>query len=121
MNESQIGKDLQETETTDKTEQIKRYKSIKTKSYVNRNFNDPNSLDLNSMNHEQLLIEATRLQSHVTQLKNLLEKATKNETIAQTATTSDSSDKKKKYKERPFNFDNYNKRHVFVKFAYLGW
>ena len=31
------------------------------------------------------------------------------------------SKKKKKYKERPFNFGSYNKRHVFLKFAYLGW
>jgi hypothetical protein len=58
--------------------------------------------------------------SHVIQLKNLLEKSNKSnqEDESQNETI---SKKKKKYKERPFDFGNYNKRHVFLKFAYLGW
>jgi phage tail sheath gpL-like len=44
---------------------VKKYKSIKTKSFVNRNSNDPNAVDFSSMSHEQLIIEATRLQRFV--------------------------------------------------------
>ena len=105
-------------ELEQESSEVKRYKSVKTKSYVNRNFNDPNSLDFNSMNREQLMVEASRLQNHVTQLKNLLDKS--NKTPIDSTEDKDNK-KKKKYKERPFNFDTYNKRHVFLKFAYLGW
>ena len=122
---------VEEQSTAGNSEPIKRYKSVKTKSFVNRNYNDPNGLDFSSMSREQLVVEASRLQSHVTQLKNLLEKASKQADSTTRATdvdvNQDAADaainkkKKKVYKERPFNFDNYNKRHVFLKFAYLGW
>ena len=91
-----------------------KFKSKKTKSFVNKNATNPNTTDYKSLTHEQLVIEATRLQQHVTQLKNLLTKAN--------AANDDLSNKKKKvFKERPFNFDNYNKRHVLLRFLYLGW
>jgi len=44
---------------------VKKYKSIKTKSFVNRNSNDPNAVDFSSMSNEQLIVEATRLQRFV--------------------------------------------------------
>jgi hypothetical protein len=101
------------TDAADKSLPIK-FKSKKTKSFVNKNATNPNTTDYKSLTHEQLVIEATRLQQHVTQLKNLLTKAN--------AANDDLSNKKKKvFKERPFNFDNYNKRHVLLKFLYLGW
>ena len=91
-----------------------KFKSKKTKSFVNKNATNPNTTDYKSLTHEQLVIEATRLQQHVTQLKNLLTKAN--------AANDELSNKKKKvFKERPFNFDNYNKRHVLLRFLYLGW
>jgi hypothetical protein len=69
-------------------------------------------------------------------LKNLLEKSASNGTrqvdhkksyiskeqeLQEEKEETIGNKKKKKYKERPFNFGSYNKRHVFLKFAYLGW
>ena len=91
-----------ETETKRKV-----FKSQKTKNHIIKS----ESSDFESMTREQLVSEATRLSNHVFQLKNLIEKSngTKNENEA------------RKFKERPFDFDKYHKRHVFLKFAYLGW
>lgn len=91
---------------------VEQYKSIRTRTYVNRQSNDPEKLDYDSMSHEQLKTEAKRLQSHVTQLKNLLVKS---------QNRNESNHKKRVHKQRPFDFAKYNRRHVLVKFAYLGW
>jgi hypothetical protein len=54
---------MDDSNQTDNNQQIiKNYKSIKTKSYVNKNWNDPNILDFKSMSHDELITEATRLQ-----------------------------------------------------------
>jgi hypothetical protein len=97
------------------------FKSKKTSNFVNRNLNKASVTDYKSMSHEQLIIEATRLQSHVTQLKNLLEKSNAKSTLGSLDVSNGNNKKRKIFKERPFNFDNYNKRHVFLKFLYLGW
>lgn len=52
-------------ESNEQSNIVKQYKSIQTKSYVNRNLNDPNAIDFSSMTHEQLVIEAKRLQRYV--------------------------------------------------------
>ena len=49
-------------ESDSQSQIVKQYKSIKTKSFVNRNYSDSNALDFSAMSHEQLIIEATRLQ-----------------------------------------------------------
>jgi hypothetical protein len=85
------------------------FKPIKTKSYINKSTRD----DVESMTRDELIAEVTRLSNHNFQLKNLLEKANgKNQKL---------DESNKKYKDRPFDFDKYHKRHVFLKFAYLGW
>jgi hypothetical protein len=85
------------------------FKSVKTKSYINKSSKD----DVESMTREQLIAEVVRLNNHNFQLKNLLEKAN--------SADLNGNESNKKYKDRPFDFDKYHKRHVFLKFAYLGW
>ena len=107
---------LNEEEANKKETQTKPYhfKPTKTKSFVNKT---TSQTDFNSMSHEQLVIECKRLQNHVTQLKNLINKSDKNELND----TNGKINTKKKYKERPFDFTKFNKRHILLKFAYLGW
>ena len=114
MNESQETSNQQTSEsttlqTTTSGKQRPQYKSKKTDSHVNKTTN-LEQLDLDSLTHEDLLAEAKRLQSHLIQLKNIVNK-----------TNCPVDDKKKWKNDRPFNFDKFNKRHVFIKFAYLGW
>lgn len=101
------------------------FKSKKLDSHVNK---APNSdqLDLDSLSHEQLLVEAKRLQSHLTQVKNILNKqhtmtSQQPNTRQETVGNNSSNGKKPPRVERPFDFSKFNKRHVFIKFAYLGW
>lgn len=83
MEENDIARNGQAESTETKTSKNKQnksnYKSVKTKSYVNKNLNSE-KMDFQSLSHEQLLVEATRLQSHVFQLKNLLNKSNENKT-----------------------------------------
>jgi hypothetical protein len=88
------------------------FKSIKTKSYINKNSKSSKD-DFESMTREELIAELTRLNNHNFQLKNLLEKAN--------GANQNCDESNKKYKDRPFDFNKYHKRHVFLKFAYLGW
>jgi hypothetical protein len=99
------------------------FKSKKTNSFVNRKQNQSISIDFNSMTHEQLVAEATRLHTHVKQLKNLLDKAKSDDkdNISLTGKTDSSENIKSNKKERAFDFSKFNKRHVLLKFAYLGW
>jgi hypothetical protein len=99
-------------------------------AYVNRNASSE-LLDFTDMSREQLVIEATRLQKHVVQLKNLLAKANLKQWETERIIGTDAvknilSDKKlvirdKKFKHRPFDFSKHHKRHILLKFAYLGW
>ena len=107
------------------------YTPVKTKSFVVNKHVNSQALDFESMSHEQLVVEATRLNNHVFQLRNLLAKAAGQAKPSTTAAAEQSAEsvtdagntmkKKIKYKERPFDFGKYNKRHVLLKFAYLGW
>lgn len=102
-----------------------RYKPKKTKNHVNRNQNSE-MIDLKTLSYENLLLEAERLQKHCFQLKNLLNKAT--QLKAKTGPSSDVNvpyvNKKKKNKNRTnrqFDHSKFNRRHILLKFAYLGW
>lgn len=93
-------------------------KSIKTESYVKKNVKNLLQLDqshFESLTREQLVDEVIRLERHVNQLKNLLNKTNTTEEYE------GKSKRKKRYKERPFDFNKYNKRHILLKFLYLGW
>lgn len=91
------------------------YKSVKTKSYLNKNFNTNEKIDFKTLSHEQLVTEAEKMKRHIFQLKNLLIKA--NSGVESEVVNT----KRKPYRERPFDFNKYNKRHVLLKFAYFGW
>jgi hypothetical protein len=97
------------------------YRPKKTENFVNKNVN-AESLDFNSMTKEELIAQGKRLQSHVFQLKNLLKKARNVEN-----NTENDKNKKQQYKrkstraDKQFDFKKFNKRHVLIKFAYLGW
>ena len=98
------------------------YTPVKTRSYVNRNYNSK-SVDFNAMTREELVVEATRLQRHCFQLKNLLLKCNSNPALLEelNIAQSEKKDKRKTWKERPFDHNKYNKRHLYIKFAYFGW
>jgi tRNA pseudouridine38/39 synthase len=91
-------------------------KSVKTPSFVNKAIKNYKDTDYEALSHEQLVTECIRLQRHVNQLKNLLNKTNTSE-----AYLGKKPKTKKKFKERPFDFSKQNKRHVFIKFLYLGW
>ena len=98
------------------------YKPKKTDNFINKNAN-VESLDFDTMTEDELKTQAKRLQSHVFQLKNLLRKA--QEKAFASGNSQEDADKKNKKKnnrsDREFDFNKYNKRHVLIKFAYLGW
>ena len=98
------------------------YTPQKTRSYVNRNYNSK-SVDFNAMTHEELVNEVTRLQRHCFQLKNLLLKCNSNPSMLDQLDIerSEKKERRKQWKERPFDFNKYNRRHLFIKFAYFGW
>ena len=64
-----------------------------------------------SMSREQLIQRCQQLEKHVEQLRNSLTKSL----------TTESKSKKSKGTPRPFDFNKYGKRHIFLKFLYLGW
>lgn len=67
-----------------------------------------------SFSREQLIQRCQQLEKHVEQLRNTIVKATGKET----------HEKKFKGKQstmRPFDFSKHGKRHIFLKFFYLGW
>jgi tRNA pseudouridine38/39 synthase len=66
--------------------------------------------DYTQMTNTELIQEIKRLNSHVVQLKALFEKSQKNQGL-----------KKPDPNQRKFDFNRFNKRHVLLKFAYLGW
>jgi tRNA pseudouridine38/39 synthase len=106
--------------TKSTTLQHHHHKPTKTKSYVNKNANSE-QLDLDALTHEQLLVEAKRLQTHLTQVKNILNKTTSAGGAAAAIPSVDKANKKPKKVDRPFDFSKWNKRHVLLKFAYFGW
>lgn len=129
MDESEMQTDSSTTpaETQQATESHV-YKSVKTDNFVNKNKNIQD-LDVDSMTQEELIVQVKRLQSHVYQLKNLLRKS-QEKNGANTQVPSQPSaaqpeeaneNKKSQRKDRQFDFNKFNKRHVFIKFAYLGW
>ena len=108
------------TEITEKQsvqEKRQPFKATNRKNYVKKNASTE-KVDFKMLTHEQLVSEAERLHNHVIQLKNLLDKAAGAKSNEPNAAD---DGKKKKYKDRPFDFNKHNKRHVFLKFAYLGW
>ncbi len=71
-------------------------------------------IDYTKFTHQELVEEVKRLNSHVVQLKALFNKSEANE-------PNEYVGRKHKRSERKFDHERYNKRHVLLKFAYLGW
>ncbi len=68
--------------------------------------------DLTTKSNEELQDEVRRLNKHVFQLKVLLDRAI----------SKDKNESPKQAKpQRGFDYNKYNKRHILLKFAYLGW
>lgn len=64
--------------------------------------------ELHLLSKEDLVDRIRQLEFHVNQLKNVIAKGNGGKT-------------KQKPKQRPFDWAKYNKRHVALKIAYLGW
>ena len=129
-----------ETETGETTAPKKsNYRPVKTKSFVIRPPQLRDDSEYLSMSQDELINEVKRLRAYSVQLKNLLARAVGEnsapykvdliEEAKQTAglEVTDSvvrATKKqilKGKKDRPFDPNKFNKRHVLLKFAYLGW
>lgn len=72
--------------------------------------------ELESLPKEDLVTMIIRLEAHNKQLKNILEKKINPENANQ-----NESKKKRKIRERSFDFSKWQTRHVLIKFCYLGW
>ena len=66
-----------------------------------------------TLTREQIIQRCQQLEKHVEQLRNTIVKSTGKE----------SNEKTPKIKKpiRPFDFTKHSKRHIFLKFIYLGW
>ena len=62
------------------------------------------------LSREQIIQRCKQLEKHVEQLRNTIAKTKEKE-----------SNEKRNKKMRPFDFSKYSKRHIFLKFIYLGW
>jgi len=62
------------------------------------------------LSREDIIQRCKQLEKHVEQLRNTISK-TKDKEL----------NEKKKKSIRPFDFNKYSKRHIFLKFIYLGW
>ena len=78
-----------------------------------RKFNDDDNNEDKYMNlsREDIIERCKQLEKHVEQLRNTINKTTKDKQI---------NEKKQKI-NRPFDFSKHSKRHIFLKFIYLGW
>jgi hypothetical protein len=62
------------------------------------------------LSREEIIQRCKQLEKHVEQLRNTISK-----------TTGKESNEKKVKTGRSFDFNKHSKRHIFLKFLYLGW
>jgi len=62
------------------------------------------------LSRDEIIQRCKQLEKHVQQLRNTINKTNEKE-----------SNEKKKKSIRPFDFNKHSKRHIFLKFIYLGW
>jgi tRNA pseudouridine38/39 synthase len=60
-----------------------------------------------NLSREDIIQRCKQLEKHVEQLRNTISKTNEKES--------------KKRSMRPFDFTKHPKRHIFLKFIYLGW
>ncbi|CAF1392575.1 unnamed protein product [Adineta steineri] len=75
-----------------------------------RKFKSDNDDEWSKLTREQLIERCKQLDKHVQQLRNTIHKTTEKE-----------AHEKNNKKARPFDFTKHSKRHIFLKFIYLGW
>jgi len=81
-----------------------------SKRKLNNNDNDEDEVKWMKLSREDIIQRCKQLEKHVEQLRNTISK------------TKDKELNEKKTKSmRPFDFNKYSKRHIFLKFIYLGW
>ncbi|CAF3982489.1 unnamed protein product [Rotaria sordida] len=85
-------------------------KEIKNSKRKLKSDDDDDDEIWSKLSREQIIRRCKQLEKHVEQLKNTIIKKTDNE-----------SNEKKNKKMRPFDFSKHSKRHIFLKFIYLGW
>ncbi|KAK0078921.1 hypothetical protein PV325_001933 [Microctonus aethiopoides] len=79
------------------------------KKRINKNSSSKNALEL--LDKNDLIDKILQLEAHINQLKNIIKKSE----------TGDQQKTKRKKSDRPFDFANCQKRHILLKFYYLGW
>lgn len=70
MTDNQTKPEMADNEQTEKPQKRAPFKSVKTRSYIVKT----DASNFESMTHQELVVEAKRLQNHVTQLRNILNK-----------------------------------------------
>lgn len=78
---------------------------------VNKSKRNLSREELDVLPRDELVEMIVKLEAHNQQLKNILEKKIN--------PTKDAY--KRKETDRAFNFDKFHKRHILLKFFYLGW
>ncbi|XP_053687885.1 tRNA pseudouridine(38/39) synthase [Sabethes cyaneus] len=68
--------------------------------------------ELEGISKEQLIDRVIQLESQNFQLKNIIQKATGSKAV---------EDRKDQEKQRKFDFSKCHKRHILLRFYYLGW
>uniref|UniRef100_A0A182TAS2 tRNA pseudouridine synthase n=1 Tax=Anopheles maculatus TaxID=74869 RepID=A0A182TAS2_9DIPT len=80
---------------------------------VNKKVKSATADELQSLTKEELIAKITQLEAHNSQLKSIVQKSLKSrEETTQTKATK---------KHRPFDFSKCFKRHILLRFYYLGW
>ncbi|CAF4169010.1 unnamed protein product [Rotaria sp. Silwood2] len=90
----------------------KEIKNSKRKLESDDNNNDDDEI-WSKLSREQIIQRCKQLEKHVEQLRNTIIKKTENQ--------SNEKKIKKNKTMRPFDFSKHSKRHIFLKFIYLGW
>lgn len=71
-----------------------------------RKLNDDENEEWMKLSKEEIIQRCKQLEKHVEQLRNTIHKT---------------KDRKNVKINRPFDFSKHSKRHIFIKFFYLGW
>lgn len=69
---------------------------------------DVNDEKWKNLSREEIIQRCEQLEKHVQQLRNIISKSNEKES-------------KTTKPMRPFDFSKHGKRHIFLKFLYLGW
>ena len=90
--------------------------AVPTSKIVKKRKMNAESIDYSTLSKSELIDELIKVKSHLNQVKILMEKQ------ANRSETGKNKDESKELEgRRGFDFNKFNKRHVLIKIAYLGW